>query len=99
MRPPRFLFAAISAGFLALHTPAHAQKDAEPLGGLTLEFGSEKAADDTVATLVPEAKSIAPGKPFTVALKLEHPAGGWHSYYKNSGGIEKSPEVKWTLPE
>ncbi|MEK7950181.1 protein-disulfide reductase DsbD family protein [Luteolibacter soli] len=44
-------------------------------------------------------KSIAPGKPFTVALKLQHPSGGWHSYYKNSGGIEKSPEVKWTLPE
>ncbi|WAC21381.1 protein-disulfide reductase DsbD family protein [Luteolibacter sp. SL250] len=48
--------------------------------------------------MVPETSTIAPGKPFTVALKLTHPAE-WHSYYKNSGGIEKSPTITWTLPE
>ncbi|RYD35017.1 MAG: hypothetical protein EOP87_08125, partial [Verrucomicrobiaceae bacterium] len=39
----------------------------------------------TSAVMVPENSTIAPGKPFTVAMKLTHPAE-WHSYYKNSGG-------------
>ncbi|HEY1123580.1 MAG TPA: protein-disulfide reductase DsbD domain-containing protein, partial [Haloferula sp.] len=99
MRLPRLLFATLSAGFIAFLAPAHAQKDRELLSDLMPGFGEENAASDTVATLVPEVKAIAPGESFTVALKLQHPAGGWHSYYKNSGGIEKAPEVKWTLPE
>lgn len=49
------------------------------------------------SSLLSENVSVAPGKPFTLALKLDHPAG-WHSYYKNSGGVEESPEIKWTLP-
>ena len=48
--------------------------------------------------MVSEAKTIAPGAKFSVALKLDHPEG-WHSYYQNSGGIEQSPAIKWTLPE
>ncbi len=56
----------------------------------------EKVA--SVPTLVPEVTAVAPGKNFTLALKLEHPEG-WHSYYKNSGGVEKSPEITWDLPE
>jgi thiol:disulfide interchange protein len=99
MRLPRLLFAALSAAFLALYSPAGAQGDRELLGGLIPEFGEGNTSNDTVATLVAEVKSIVPGKPFSVALKLEHPSGGWHSYYKNSGGIEKSPEIKWILPE
>lgn len=51
----------------------------------------------STSTLIPDVSSVAPGKPFTVALKLEHPEG-WHSYYKNSGGIELSPEIAFTLP-
>lgn len=51
----------------------------------------------SVSRLIPENSSIAPGKPFTVALKLEHPAG-WHSYYRNSGGVELPPEIEWKLP-
>ena len=50
------------------------------------------------ATLLSEEKVIAPGKPFTLALQLEHP-GKWHSYYLNSGGIEHSLAIKWTLPD
>jgi thiol:disulfide interchange protein len=53
---------------------------------------------ESFASLIPEVTSISPGKPFTVALKLEHPEG-WHSYYLNSGGIELPPEIKWKLPE
>ncbi len=52
----------------------------------------------TRAMLVSEVKAIAPGEPFTVALELDHPEG-WHSYYKNSGGLEQSLEIRWTLPE
>jgi thiol:disulfide interchange protein DsbD len=52
----------------------------------------------TRAELIAEAKTIAAGSSFSVALKLEHPAG-WHSYYRNSGGIEQSPLIDWKLPE
>jgi thiol:disulfide interchange protein len=58
------------------------------------------AASDpaTKASLVSELKTVAPGGKFTVALKLEHPEG-WHSYYQNSGGVEQSPAIQWTLPD
>lgn len=52
----------------------------------------------SAANLLSEEKSIAPGKSFTLALKLDHP-GKWHSYYQNSGGVEQSPAIKWTLPQ
>jgi thiol:disulfide interchange protein DsbD len=52
----------------------------------------------TKAEMVSEVKTVAAGETFTVALKLEHPAR-WHSYYKNSGGIEQSPAIQWVLPE
>ncbi len=55
------------------------------------------AAPSTTASLVSEARTIAPGKPFTLGLQLQHPAG-WHSYYLNSGGIENSPAIEWQLP-
>ncbi len=54
-------------------------------------------ASASTANLVAEVETIAPGQPFTVALQLQHPPK-WHSYYKNSGGIEKSPEITWQLP-
>ncbi len=62
------------------------------------QFELPGTGTSTVATMVSEVKSIAPGSAFTVALSLEHPAK-WHSYYRNSGGIELPPEIKWTLPE
>lgn len=55
------------------------------------------AGAKSVASLLSEQKSVAPGSTFTVALKLEHPAE-WHSYYKNSGGVELPPAIEWTLP-
>lgn len=50
------------------------------------------------AELLSEVLSIAPGQSFSVALRLAHP-DGWHSYYKNSGGVELPPEIEWTMPE
>jgi thiol:disulfide interchange protein len=55
-----------------------------------------KAASE--AQLLSEVLTIAPGKPFAVALRLVHP-DGWHSYYQNSGGVELPPVIEWTLPE
>lgn len=56
------------------------------------------AASASTAVMVPEVTAIAPGKAFTVAMKLTHPPE-WHSYYKNSGGIEIPPAISWTLPD
>lgn len=89
----RFLLPFLPA--LALAGPASAQVD--PGGFAPAGLGGVKS-DASTAELVPEVKTIAPGKPFTVALHLSHPAE-WHSYYRNSGGVEKSPVIQWTLPE
>jgi thiol:disulfide interchange protein DsbD len=62
------------------------------------QFELAPAAPATKGVLVSEVKTIAPGATFTIALKLDHPEG-WHSYYQNSGGLEESPAIKWTLPE
>lgn len=62
------------------------------------QFGLPGDAPQSVAEMTAEVKSIAPGSTFTVALKLSHPEE-WHSYYQNSGGVELSPSIKWTLPE
>lgn len=60
-------------------------------------FGGMGGDDSSVATMLSESKSIAPGESFTVALKLEHPEG-WHSYYQNSGGVEMPPFITWEMP-
>ncbi len=80
----RFLLLVLASSLAALH----AQMPWETAGGGT----------KSGARLVSEVSSIAPGESFTVALALRHPEG-WHSYYKNSGGIELPPEISWTLPE
>ena len=80
----RFLLA-----LAAVAVPARAEFD-DPFGGAA-------SAVSTSASLVAEASAIAPGKAFTLALRLEHPAG-WHSYYMNSGGIELPPAIEWQLP-
>jgi thiol:disulfide interchange protein len=82
---PRFLFFFIA--LLSLSSLSEAQF------GLTNRSG----ATSSVATLVSETSSIAPGETFTVALELKHP-DGWHSYYQNSGGVELPPSLTWTLP-
>ena len=77
----------LSTAFLSIATPlAEAQ------------FAIPGANPASRASLIPEAKAIAPGGTFRVALSLEHPEG-WHSYYQNSGGVELPPAIQWTLPE
>ena len=48
-------------------------------------------------TLVSEAKSIVPGKPFTVALRFQLDPT-WHVYWKNPGDSGLPPRVTWRLP-
>ncbi len=62
------------------------------------QFAFPSASPASIAELKAEVKTIAPGKAFNVALKLEHP-DGWHSYYQNSGGVEEGPAIRWTLPD
>ena len=62
------------------------------------QFELPGAAPASKSSLVSEAKTIAPGATFTVALELSHP-DKWHSYYRNSGGVEQAPAIEWTLPD
>ncbi len=48
--------------------------------------------------LVSEVRSLQPGKPFTLALRMEHEEG-WHTYWKNPGGPQLAPSIVWELPE
>jgi len=48
-------------------------------------------------TLVSDAAAIEPGKPFTVALRLQHDPH-WHSYWI-APGTGYPTSLKWTLPE
>jgi thiol:disulfide interchange protein len=61
----------------------------------TFIFGQKPVS---ISRLIAEVSEVTPGKAFTVALKIDHPKD-WHSYYRNSGGVEKSPEIEWNLPE
>jgi len=66
--------------------------------GAMAQFAGIGGGTKSGAEVRVEAKAIAPGKPFSVALELSHP-DGWHSYYKNSGGVELPPTIEWKLPE
>lgn len=47
-------------------------------------------------TLVSDSAAIEPGKPFTVALRMQHDPG-WHSYWI-APGTGYATSLKWTLP-
>ncbi len=48
------------------------------------------------AELVSAVRSIEPGKPFTVALRLQHDEH-WHTYWKNPGDSGMATAIEWTL--
>jgi len=48
-------------------------------------------------SLVTDAAAIAPGKPFTVALRMQHDPH-WHSYWI-AAGTGYPTAITWTLPE
>ncbi len=49
------------------------------------------------AQLVSEVKTIQPGAPFWIALRLKI-RSGWHVYWKNPGDSGAVPTINWTLP-
>ena len=59
-----------------------------------LPFGGDRLTTE----LISESSSIAPGKPFTVAVKMKHIEHG-HSYWKHPGGPGFGTTFSWTLPE
>ncbi len=93
--PARFL-TFLATLFLAAPL-VHAQEDDSLLGGLP-GFGGGKKEKPATVELISEAKSIAPGKPFRVALKVTHEPH-WHTYYLNPGSVGMPPTINWTLPE
>lgn len=70
---------------------------------LALALGSTPAVADPVRTphadaeLVVDAGAIEAGKPFLVALRLQHESG-WHTYWKNPGDSGMPTRIRWTLP-
>ncbi|MBI4387510.1 MAG: hypothetical protein HY582_00500 [Candidatus Omnitrophica bacterium] len=54
--------------------------------------------DHVEAELVSEVKSIKPGEPFWVAVRLVMDEG-WHTYWQNPGDSGLATSVKWKLPE
>ncbi len=49
------------------------------------------------AKLVSDVKSVEPGKPFTVGVRLEMDPG-WHTYWTNPGEAGLATKVRWTPP-
>lgn len=49
-------------------------------------------------SLVADTAAIAPGKPFTVGVRLKMEPG-WHVYYQFSGESGAPPRIEWQLPE
>ena len=71
------------------------------LGSVLVETAAAQSTDDpsphSEAALLSEARTIAPGKPFTVALRLQMEEG-WHSYWKNPGDSGEPTSIDWALP-
>jgi DsbC/DsbD-like thiol-disulfide interchange protein len=70
-----------------------------PLPGLAKVVAEEVFESKGVRTrLLSEAKVIAAGQTFTVALTLDHESG-FHTYWKNPGTVGMPTSIKWELPE
>jgi len=63
-------------------------------------FGLNLAGDKKLVTpsLIADTTKIAPGKPFTVGVRLQL-APGWHTYWQFPGEAGGPPKVEWQLPE
>ena len=75
-----------------LHIPATGKaEDFDPFAEAELSNSSSRME------FLCEAASIAPGKPFYIAIKLTHPPH-WHSYFINPGYVGFSLRPNWKLP-
>jgi len=69
---------------------------AAPIRGLGQP--TDEASPHSDATLITDVASVAPGEPFTAALRLKMEEG-WHSYWKNPGDSGEPISIDWALPE
>lgn len=53
--------------------------------------------EHVLAELIAEQTSVQPGKPFTVALRIQH-APHWHTYWRNPGDSGLPTKIQWDLP-
>lgn len=68
------------------------------LSGGTVAAGGPTAKPGAVAVaLVSESAAVRPGRPFWVALRMDHDAH-WHTYWKNPGDAGVPTTLAWTLP-
>ena len=49
-------------------------------------------------SLVADTAAIAPGKPFTVGVRLRMEPG-WHVYWQFAGDSGAPPKIDWELPD
>lgn len=64
---------------------------------VVLTFAAPWAQAHVKASLVADETTVQPGRPFTVALRLEHEPH-WHTYWV-SPGTGYATSINWTLPE
>jgi thiol:disulfide interchange protein DsbD len=65
-----------------------------PAGVLSAQPAGEP---HTAVSLLANVKSVQPGKPFLLGLRMTMDPG-WHTYWKNAGEAGLPPEISWTLP-
>lgn len=80
-------FLASAIGVLSLLTPLAAEETVEETNPVGLSID-----------LISELEVIAPGKPFTVGLHLQHQKG-YHTYWKNPGIVGMATTLTWDLPK
>ena len=72
-----------------------------PVTGEVNDFDPFAAAEQSGSSsrmeFLSEVRSIAPGQPFHLAIKLTHPPG-WHSYFINTGFVGMPLQPNWKLP-
>ncbi|MDP7306862.1 MAG: protein-disulfide reductase DsbD family protein, partial [Roseibacillus sp.] len=91
MRPLSHLFAPLilTAGF-ALPIEGQAE-DFDPFAA------AEQSGNSSRMEFLSEVRSMAPGQPFHLAIKLTHPPR-WHSYFINTGFVGRPLQPNWKLP-
>ncbi|MDX2219056.1 MAG: protein-disulfide reductase DsbD family protein [Burkholderiales bacterium] len=60
-------------------------------------FAQPVKTEHVLAELIAEQTSVQPGKPFTVALRIQH-APHWHTYWRNPGDSGLPTKIQWELP-
>ena len=66
-------------------------------GGVTSFAQTHQGVELVQADLVADTSAIAPGRPFTVGLRLRM-AKEWHTYWRYSGDFGLPTEIQWELP-